>query len=130
MEIHGRDITLLVIVKTLLHACIWKIQPEGARRKANTTRGEAECCICLETPPSAVFFIHTSIGSAFSVILYFLVIWLGAIFSSTQNAVIFGDQGISKCSYNLFLVVERTNEAAKASHGFFLLSPPFQTHFM
>ena len=57
-------------------------------------------------PLSAVFFVHTSIGSTLSVILYFLVVWLGAIFSSTQTAAIFGDQDISKCLYNLFLVVE------------------------
>ena len=56
-----------------------------------------------------MFFVHTSIDSALSVILYFLVVWLGAIFSSHQIAVIFGDENISKCSYNLFLVVERTN---------------------
>ena len=44
----------------------------------NTARGEAECCICLEAkpsavfvsrhPPSAVFFIHTSLGGALTVI--------------------------------------------------------------
>ena len=56
--------------------------------------------------PSAVFFIHTSIGSALSVILHFLVVWLGVIFSSTQTTVIFGDQDISKCLTNLFLVLE------------------------
>ena len=43
----------------------------------------------LGHPPSAVFFVHTNIGSALSVILYFLVIWLEAIFSSTQTAAIF-----------------------------------------
>ena len=73
-------------------------------------QGKVECCICLETPPNAVFFIHTSIGGALSVILYFLVVWLGAIFSNTQTTVIFGDQDISKCLYNLFLVVEQTNK--------------------
>ena len=57
-------------------------------------------------PPSAVFFIHTSIGGAESVILYLLVVWLGEIFFSTQTAAIFNDQDISKCLYNLFLVVE------------------------
>ena len=53
-----------------------------------------------------MFFVHTSIGGALSVILYFLVVWLGAIFSSTQTAVIFGDQDISKCLDDLFLVVD------------------------
>ena len=42
-------------------------------------------------PSSAVFFIHTSIGGALTVILYFLVVWFRAIFSSTQTAAIFGD---------------------------------------
>ena len=69
----------------------------------------------MRHPPSAVFFIHTSIGSALSVILYFLVIWLGEIFSSTQTAVIFGDQDISKCLTNLFLIVEQINKISLAS---------------
>ena len=37
------------------------------------------------------------------------------IFSSTQTAAIFGDQDISKCSNNLFLVVERANRISLAS---------------
>ena len=41
--------------------------------------------------------------------------WLGAIFSSTQTAAIFSDKDISKCSYNLFLVVERANRISLAS---------------
>ena len=36
-------------------------------------------------------------------------------FSSTQIAAIFGDKDISKCSYNLFLVVEQTNRISLAS---------------
>ena len=56
-----------------------------------------------------VFFIHTNIGSTLSITLYFLVIWFGAIFSSTQTTAIFGDQDISKCIYNLFLAIEQTN---------------------
>ena len=42
-------------------------------------------------------------------------IWLGAIFSSTQTAAIFGDKDISKCLTNLFLVVEGTNRISLAS---------------
>ena len=68
-----------------------------------------------QAKPSAVFFIHTSIGGALTVILYFLVIWLGAIFSSTQTTATFGDQDISKCLNNLFLVVERANRISLAS---------------
>ena len=84
-----------------------------------STRRRVERLIQHEVKPSAVFasrhplsivfFIHTSIGGALSVILYFLVIWFGVIFSSTQTAAIFGVQDISKFSTNLFLVVERTN---------------------
>ena len=66
-------------------------------------------------PPSTVFFIHTSIGGHLTVILYFLVVWLGANFSSTQTAAIFSDQDISKCLTNLFLVVDRTNRISLAS---------------
>ena len=46
-------------------------------------------------PPSVVFFLHTSLGGALTAMLYFLVIWLGVTFSSTQTAEIFGDQDIS-----------------------------------
>ena len=65
----------------------------------------SECCI---------FRTHKQ-GSALSVIIYFLVIWLGAIFSNTQSAMIFADQDISKCLTNLFLVVELTNRIILAS---------------
>jgi len=37
-----------------------------------------------DTHPSAVFFIHTSIGSALSDILYFLVIWLREFFAVVE----------------------------------------------
>ena len=50
-------------------------------------------------PPSAVFACAQA--QAVLLVLYcsysVLVIWLGAIFSSTQTAVIFSDQDISKC---------------------------------
>ena len=47
-------------------------------------------------------------------ILYFPVIWLGVIFSSTQTAAIFSDQLISKCLYNLFLTVKQTGRISLA----------------
>ena len=96
-------------------ACVRKIQYEGVCREANTTRGKAECCICLETPPECCIFHTHKQGGVLSVILYFLVVWLRAIFSSTQTAVIFGDQDISKCLTNLFIVVEQTNMINLAS---------------
>ena len=66
-------------------------------------------------PPSVVFFLHTSLGGALTAMLYFLVIWLGVTFSSTQTAEIFGDQDISKCLTTLFLAVEQTNRINLAS---------------
>jgi len=47
--------------------------------------------------PSAVVFIHTSIGSALIVILYFLVVWLEATFLSGQIAAIVAHQDVSEC---------------------------------
>ena len=67
-----------------------------------------------DTPEYCIFHTHKQ-GGALSVILYFLIIWLGAIFSSTQTAVIFGDKGIGKCLTNLFLVIEQTNGISLAS---------------
>ena len=54
-------------------ACVQKIQYKGVCREANTARGKAECCICLETPPKYCIFRTHNQGSALSVTLYFLV---------------------------------------------------------
>ena len=96
-------------------ACVRKIQYEGMCQEANTARGEAECCICLETPPECCIFRTHKQGGALSVILYFLVVRLGAISSSAQTAAIFGDRDISKYLTNLFLVIEQTNRVSSAS---------------
>ena len=53
--------------------------------------------------------MHTSIGGALTVILYFLVILLGVIFSSAQTAAIFSYQDYSECLDSIFLVVEQTD---------------------
>ena len=82
------------------HVCVRKIQYEGVCREANTAQGKAECCICLETPPKCCIFRTHKQGGALSVILYFLDVWLGAIFSSTQTAVIFDDQDISNRDFS------------------------------
>jgi len=42
----------------------------------------------LDTPPRAVFLIHTSIGGALSAVLYFLVIWFREVFELLQILVI------------------------------------------
>ena len=97
-------------------ACVRKIQYEGVCREANTARGEAKCCICLETPPRLLYFSYTQARRCFK--CYIVLpgrVWLGAIFSSTQSAAIFGDKDISKCLTILFLVVERTNRISLAS---------------
>jgi len=50
--------------------------------------------------------VHTNKGTGL------LVIFHGAIFSSTQTVVILGDHSISMCSYIQFLVVEQFLELA------------------
>ena len=59
-----------------------------------------------------LYFSYTQ--GALNGILYFLVVWLGEIFSSTQITVIFGDPDINKCLYNIFLVIEQTNRISLA----------------
>ena len=76
---------------------------------------QAECCICLETPPEYCTFRTHKQGGALNVILYFLVVWLRVIISSTLTAAIFSDKDISKCLTNLFLAIERTNRISLAS---------------
>ena len=63
---------------------------------------EAKPCAVFASrhSPSAVLFIHTSIGSALIVILYFLVVWVGATFLSGQIAAIFAHQDVSECLYD------------------------------
>ena len=58
----------------------------------------------MRTHLSAVFFMHTSIGSALSDILYFLVVWFSEVFYSARTAENFSEHDISKCLNNLFLV--------------------------
>ena len=59
--------------------------------------------------PQVLYFSYTQARQCFK--CYIVLpgrIWLGAIFSSTHYAAIFGDKDISKCLTNLFLVVEQT----------------------
>ena len=65
-----------------------------------------------DTHPSAVFFIHTSIHIGCTI----SDIWSFEIFfcSSSQAAANFGDQDISKCLNNLFLVVEQADRISLA----------------
>ena len=90
-----------VIVKALPHVCM-EMQHEGVGAKYSTRRSRVLYIFALRYPLSAVFFVHTSIGTALSVLLYFLVILFGVIFFVST----FGDRTISKLSYNLFVVVE------------------------
>ena len=76
----------------------------------NTVRG------CVSRHPPSTVFLYTQARRCFK--CYIVLsgrVWLGAIFSSTQTAAIFGDKDISKCLTNLFLVVERTNMISLAS---------------
>jgi len=54
-----------------------------------STKGRVERLIKLEA--------NTTIGGDLSVILYFLVVWLGVTFSSTQIAAMFAQQDASEC---------------------------------
>ena len=123
--------TMFTIVILKYHACDLASRFHKVKLSVYgkySTRGHVERLIQHKVKPSAVFalrhhppspntvlFVHTSIGNTLSVILYFLVIWLGAIFSSTQTTAMFGDQDISKSLYNLFLLMEQTNRISLAS---------------
>ena len=63
-------------------------------------------------PPSAVFFIHTSVGGALTVTLYFLVVWLRATFLIGQIAAIFAHQDVSECLWDPCLAVGRSSWAS------------------
>ena len=60
-------IYMYVLVKAPLQVCM-ENTARGMCRETNTARGKAECCICLETSPSAVFFVYTCLGGALTVI--------------------------------------------------------------
>ena len=66
--------------------------------------------VLREAPTEYCIFRTHKQGGALSVSYIVLPrrVWLGAIFSSTQTAAIFGDKDISKCSYNL-ISSRRTN---------------------
>ena len=66
--------------------------------------------------PRVLYFSYTQARRCFKCYIVLSgCIWLRAIFSSTQTAAIFGDEDISKCSHNLFLVIERTDRISLAS---------------
>ena len=66
--------------------------------------------------PRVLYFSYTQARQCFKCyIVHPGRIWLGAIFSSTQTAAIFGDKDISKCLTNLFLVIEQTDRISLAS---------------
>ena len=85
-------------------------------REANTAQGVKPSTVFVSIQPlSAVFFlffVNTSIGSALSVVFYFLVFLLGAFTLLSQTASIFGDL---VCLCNLFLVIEPTGRVSLAS---------------
>ena len=62
----------------------------------------------LSAAPECCIFTHKNIGGTWSVILYFILVLLGAFILSAWTTSIF--QTISKCSYNLYLVVEKTGK--------------------
>ena len=67
-----------------------------------------------DTPECCIFPTHKH-RQCFNCYIVLLGRLARSDFSSTQTAVIFGGQDISKCLTNLFLVVERTNRISLAS---------------
>ena len=60
-----------------------------------------------DTPEYCTYFLYTQARRCFK--CYIVLpghVWHGVIFSSTQTTAIFREKDISKCSYNLFLLVE------------------------
>jgi len=93
----------VLYTKAMPCVSVQKIQHEGTCQEAIQHKAKPGS---RDTHKSAVFSVHTSKGGALSDLLYFLIVLYGTIFSSTQTAMIFSDQAISKCWYIQFLVVE------------------------
>jgi len=74
-----------------------KYSMRGSVERLIQHKAKPSAVFASRQPPSAVFFIHISIGGALTVILYFLVVWLGATFLSGQIAAIFAHQDVSEC---------------------------------
>ena len=58
-------------IKYYLKHCrelVWKIQHKGACREINTARGEAKCCIYLETRPRVLYFLYKRAKAVFYVV--------------------------------------------------------------
>ena len=68
----------------------------GACRETKTAQGEVEYCI---------FRTHKHRRCFKCIVLPGHLAWSNFLYS-TQTTAIFGDQDISKCLYNLFLVIE------------------------
>ena len=86
-----------------------------------STRGRVErliqhkvklIAVFAETPPKCCIFHTHKHGQWFKC---YIVLPGHLALSITQTAVIFSDQDISKCLYNLFVVVESTNRNSLAS---------------
>jgi len=108
---------IYVIVKAPPHVCMENTARGGVLRYSYSTRRSRVLYDSRDMHPSAAFFIHTSIGSALSDILYFLVVWLGEIFCCSQATVNFGDQDISRCLNNLFLQTDRISLAVLVNYN-------------
>ena len=71
-----------MLVKAPLRVLYDKIQHDEWGQVANTARGEAECCICHETPPIVMYFIVQHEYTVLLLICWFCVGELVSIFCS------------------------------------------------
>jgi len=72
-----------------------KYSTRGCVERLIQHKAKPSAVLASRHPPSGVFFIHTSITGALTVILYFQVVWLGATFLSGHIAAIFAHRDVS-----------------------------------
>ena len=91
-----------ILVKAPLRVLYDKIQHEGWGRVANTAQGEAECCICNETPPLVLYFI---VQHEYTVLL--LICWVcvgglrGRLLAHSADSVSKHDRIVAQCTMKL-----------------------------
>ena len=101
-----------ILVKAPLRVLYDKIQPEGWGRVANTARGEAECCICHETPPRVLYFIAQH---EYTVLL--LICWVcvgglrGGLLVHSADSVSKHDRIVAQCTMRLVYKVFQISSA-------------------
>ena len=98
----SQNLSQLILVEALLRVLYDKIQHERWGRVANTARGEAECCICHETPPQVLYF---TVQHEYTVLL--LICWVcvgglrGGLLAHSADSVSKHDTIVAQCTMRL-----------------------------